>query len=286
MKKLNTILSFISLSVTSFLLVLLVFAWYTTNKSANVRKSIGMVSDVEDIVESIEYFNFKSVSGNQYTVRQYVKDTHGVNSDITQIRYYYNEALNEGAGQEVPNPATVANPDGYDGKFVMNEFDYLKQGFSKYLIKVTLKEDKIVSDLSFISTAEYFIGYTNDSASDGSVTDVSGLSMSSVVKFGVLTSTPTISSDFRTVTFEDDATYSHFEYTNNSNEYTGAISASSQTIAQNLVPASGTKLSIYILIDYNLDALNAFYGNNLSTSSDWETSPKFTELDFRIFIIG
>lgn len=41
MKKVNLILSVISLTVTSFLIVLIIFAWYATNKTANVSAGIG-----------------------------------------------------------------------------------------------------------------------------------------------------------------------------------------------------------------------------------------------------
>lgn len=41
MKKVNLILSFISLIVTSFLIVLMIFAWYATNKTARVTEAFG-----------------------------------------------------------------------------------------------------------------------------------------------------------------------------------------------------------------------------------------------------
>ena len=186
MKKFNTILSFASLVFTSFLLVFLIFAWYVTNKVASVTDGTGAVADLDELLDTAEYYNFQSVSGNVYTVRQYVKHTFGANEDRVQIRYYEND------GTQIAEPDTSLN-DGYDGEFKMNEFDYLKQGFSKYLIKLTLKEGKTLGHLQFLSTASYFIGFSNGSG-NGSVTSVSDLSMSSVIKFGVLTTTPTFGS--------------------------------------------------------------------------------------------
>ncbi len=281
MKKLNSILSIISLCITSFLLVLLVFAWYATNKVANVNDGVGSVADLDDIVDTVEYYNFKNASGTTYTVRQYVKQVYGANGDKTQLRYFNNE--NEGGGALTPPTDPML---GYDGKFQMNEFDYLKQGFSKYLIKITLKTGKSLSKVQFLSTAGYFIGYDSNGG-NGSVTTVSSLSMSSVIKFGYLTNNVSIAANHSTVTFTDNVSYQHFEYTNAGNEYTGAISVSKKDVVSSLSPANAqSQVTFYLLIDYNLEALNAFYGNNLSNSDSWVGSPQFNVLDFKIFILG
>lgn len=292
MKKFNTILSFASLVLTSFLLVFLLFAWYVTNKTASVTDATGSVADLEQLLDTAEYYNFQSVSGNVYTVRQYVKHTFGEHEERIQIRYYENN------GTQIENPNTGQNGvyDGYDGNFQMNEFDYLKQGFSKYLIKLTLKEGKTLGHLQFLSTASYFIGFSNGSG-NGSVTSVSDLSMSSVIKFGQLTTTPTFGANNSTVTITDgpsdnpnDANhYEHFEYTNNGYDYNGAITASKKTLVSNVPPDNeNDSVVIYLIVDYNVDALNAFYGYNLQTSSEWTnpTAPQFTNLDFKIFILG
>ncbi len=289
MKKLNTILSFASLAITSFLLVFLIFAWYATNKTASVEETTGRVADLDNVIDTVEYYNFESVSGNLYTVRQYVKHVYGSNSDKTQIRYYNNDGTVH----------TDHSETGYDGNFDMNEFDYLAQGYSKYLIKLTLIQGKSLGDLQFKSTASYFIGFNSDQNSNGGVTtdDLGSLSLSSVIKFGYLTTAPTIANDHSSVTItnvpsdnSNDANhYEHFEYTNNGNEYYGAITASTKTIASGLQPSNYTNNTVvaYILVDYNLAALNAFYGYNLSTQNNWgEATPQFSNLDFKIFILG
>ena len=251
-------------------------AWYAVNKTANVTAGTGSVADIDNIVDTVEYYNFKDYNSttNVYTVRQYVKHVFGQNEDWSQIRYFTNE-----------DAAASGTTENYDNHFEMNKFDYLKQGYSKYLVRITLKQDKALSDLQFLSTASYFIGYSSEGG-DGSTTDVSHLSMSSVIKFGLLTNTATIAANHSTVTFVDDASYQHFDYTHDNMEYNGAISTSRKTLASSQTPSEGGRLTFNVLIDYNLDALNAFYGNNLSTSGGWTTAPQFNVLDFKIFILG
>ena len=290
MKKLKILFNLITLALTTGLLVMITVAWYAVNKTASVTDGTGSVADIEKILDTAEYYNFQSVSNNVYTVKQYVKHAFGDNEDRTQIRYYENN------GTQIASPDTSGNQ-GYDGNFKMNEFDYLKQDVSKYLIKLTLKPGKSLGSLQFLSTASYFIGFSNGSG-DGSVTNVSGLSMSSVIKFGQLTTAPTIGNLHSTVTITNEPSddinvpnhYEHFDYTNNDGfEYHGAITTTKKTIVGGMTPATeNDSVVIYLLIDYNVDALNAFYGYNLSTSSRWSnpSAPQFTSLDFKIFLLG
>ena len=280
MKKFKIVFNLITVALTTGLLVIITLAWYVTNKQANVTPTMGSVADLDEVVDTVEYYNFKDYNSttNVYTVRQYVKHVFGQNEDWSQIRYFTNEDV-----------ATSGTTENYDNHFEMNKFDYLKQGYSKYLVRITLKQDKALSDLQFLSTASYFIGYSSEGG-DGSTTDVSHLSMSSVIKFGLLTNPTTIAANHSTVTFVDNASYQHFDYTHAVDEvemnYYGAISTSRKSIASSQTPTEGGRLTFNVLIDYNLDALNAFYGNNLSTSGDWPTAPQFNVLDFKIFILG
>ena len=289
MKKLKILFNLITLALTTGLLVMITVAWYAVNKTASVTDGTGSVADIEKILDTAEYYNFQSVNNNVYTVKQYVKHAFGDNEDRTQIRYYENN------GTQIANPNTTGNQ-GYDGNFKMNEFNYLKQDVSKYLIKLTLKPGKSLGGIQFLSTASYFIGFSNDGG-NGSVTDVSSLSMSSVIKFGQLTEAPIIANNHSTVTITNEPSddindpnhYEHFDYTHDDFEYTGAITTTKKTIVGGMTPAKETdSIVIYLLIDYNVDALNAFYGYNLSTSSKWEKprAPQFTSLDFKIFLLG
>lgn len=292
MKKFKIVFNLITVALTTGLLVIITLAWYVTNKQANVTPTMGSVADLDEVVDTVEYYNFKDYNSttNVYTVRQYVKHVFGQNEDWSQIRYFTNEDV-----------ATSGTTENYDNHFEMNKFDYLKQGYSKYLVRITLKQDKALSDLQFLSTASYFIGYSSEGG-DGSVPIVESLSMSSVIKFGLLTNTVTIAANHSTVTFVDNANYQHFDYTHAVDEvemnYYGAISTSRKSIASSQTPSEGGRLTFNVLIDYNLDALNAFYGNNLSTSDKWGTgevdgtnygrarAPQFNILDFKIFILG
>jgi hypothetical protein len=121
--------------------------------------------------------------------------------------------------------------------------------------------------------------------------------MSSVIKFGQLTTAPTIGNLHSTVTITNEPSddlnaqnhYEHFDYTHDGFEYTGAITTTKKTIVGGMTPATeNDSVVIYLLIDYNVDALNAFYGYNLSTSSRWSnpSAPQFTSLDFKIFLLG
>ena len=292
MKKFKLAFNLITLALTTGLLIMITVAWYAVNKTANVTAGTGSVADIDNIVQTVEYYNFKSAGDPDentkvvtYTTRQYVKYTFGMNETREQLRFYNNE-------DEIENPGAIISPaptqlTGYDGKFKMNEFDFLKQGLSKYLIRITLKEGKGFSSIQFSSYASYFIGYNSQSGGTGTVTDVSNLSLSSVVKFGKLTTTPTIAANHSTVSFADIAagSYKHFIYGGNENAYSNAITTSKQEVASSLSPSPGGQLVIDLLVDYNIDALNAFYGNNLSTSSSWATAPVFN-LDFRIIILG
>ena len=290
MKKLKIIFNLITLALTTGLLVMITVAWYAVNKQASVEAGTGSVADLDNIVETVEYYNFKSAgvpdentSVVTYTTRQYVKYTFGMNETREQLRFYNNEDDAENPGAIISPKPTVLT--GYDGKFKMNEFDFLHQGLSKYLIRITLKQDESLSSIQFVSNAAYFIGY-NQSGGNGIVTDVSSLSLSSVVKFGKIDSIDDIAEDHSTVQFNDSSvSYMHFIYNNSEEDYSNAITTSKQTVASSLAPAQGEKLVINLLVDYNINALNAFYGNNLSTSGNWTKSPVF-DLDFRILILG
>lgn len=71
MKKLNSILSIISLCITSFLLVLLVFAWYATNKTANVESSVGATAVGKNLYLSTTYSGDSSFVYDESTFDTY-----------------------------------------------------------------------------------------------------------------------------------------------------------------------------------------------------------------------
>ena len=288
MKKLNSILSIISLCITSFLLVLLVFAWYATNKTANVENATGSVADLDDIVSKIEYYNFRHYDADthEYQVNQYVLDD---KENLERYMYTF--------GYTNDNVlSSRSEPQGVSG-FSMVPYDYLKSSYTKYLIKITLKQGKSLSNIQLISTASYFIGFTGGANDNGIVDNahLSNLSMSSVVKFGCYAQTatlPTINSvstnsttyENALVTITENPNFEHFEYDHDGKDYYGAITTSKVSVDSGRTALSNENLEIYLVIDYNVDALNAFYGYNLG--STWTNVPNFDNLDFKIFILG
>lgn len=289
MKKLKLVFNLITLTLTTGLLVMITVAWYAVNKTANVIGGVGRIADMDKIIDTVEYYNFESVASDKqtYRVKNYVYTSFGSHPDQYQINFTYDNGHH-----------LISASDTQPVDFSMNPYDYLSKDITKYLIKITLLEGKGYSSLQFLSTSNYFIGFYNG-AGDGSVSSVDSLSMSSVIKFGCYDSNyPVISAsgghDNAEVVLTAEPTYSHFEYTNNSIEYYGAITAPKKTIGNGATPAnSSSQLELYILIDYNLDALNAFYSYNLATSGDWGTeghgqniAPQFITKDFTILILG
>lgn len=288
MKKLKIIFNLITLALTTGLLVMITVAWYAVNKQASVEAGTGSIADLDKIIDKVEYYNFESLAndGETYRVKSYVLTQFGDAPDQYQINFTYNDQ----------KQVTAETETGID--FHMIPYDYLSKDITKYLIKITLLPGKSYSSLQFRSTAGYFIGFNGSGNSDGSVEEVDSLSMSSVIKFGCYTSNyPTIQAnnghDNATVVLSAEPTYDNFEYTNNSTEYYGAITAPTKVISTGPNVAPENPLELYILIDYNLDALNAFYSYNLATFNDWGTeghgshsAPQFITKDFTIFILG
>lgn len=301
MKKLKIIFNLITLALTTGLLVMITVAWYAVNKQASVEAGAGSIADLDKIIDKVEYYNFESLAddGHTYRVKNYVLTQFGEHPDQFQKNYTYND------DHEVTNVARTGI------NFHMNPYDYLSKDITKYLIKITLLPGKSYSSLQFRSTAGYFIGFNASNDSDGSVESVDSLSMSSVIQFGCYSSSfPTVpdlshdevaDDDDPEVVIAQEPTYNHFEYTyeytqggtNYSIEYYGAITAPTKVISTGPNVAPENPLELYILIDYNLDALNAFYSYNLATFNDWGTeghgshsAPQFITKDFTIFILG
>jgi len=298
LKKLNSILSIISLCITSFLLVLLVFAWYATNKQANVNDGVGSVADLDQIVENVFYYRFKNVEENS--------------TDKTKNDYTIDSLTSSSA-----NEALTMNKYGDDENPKPTE----------YLICIKLKEGKGYSSLQFISSAAYFIGFENggngvikNTTSGGeTIYGNENLSLSSVLKFAYVGSTkvnkdPENAMNDTTyiatnaangiVTLPKSINYTNFEYTHDvtigENTYTysyyGGITNSKITMdsitSLEKAGEQGKNIYIYLLLNYNVEAINNFYGYNLGNESilyqaaPAPTFPMFNKKDFQIFILG
>ncbi len=263
MKKLNSILSIISLCITSFLLVLLVFAWYATNKTANVENATGSVASLPGLVEQVDYYNFNAKVGNDYTVETHIQDS---------------------------------------GTCNMQKYDFPATKPTIYYIRIQLKQNTAINQIRFISSATGFVGFTSrtypDPVNAGSTitrNDTNGvllgdnkfLSLSSAIKFtylGTTTSATTyVSGNTGTFSNLDSLTWKSFEYGSN-----GSITVSSINMLTDTIVASNNTQYIHLLLDYNVSALNEFYGNNLTNQDILNTDggPSFTNKDFTIYLLG
>ena len=294
MKKRKILFNLITLALTTGLLVMITVAWYAVNQKASVEAGTGSVADLDNIVDTVEYYNFignyKEGNNTVYKVKNYVYKEFGDNPDEFQIDFTYDG-----------NKALTGETDAERIQFSMNEYDFLTKDVSKYLIKIKLLPGKSLSNLQFISTATYFIGFSSNPDSDGSLDNVDSLSMSSIIEFGCFEGeqVPTIRSSLDTssnelenaeVIINNTPTMNHFEFGTGVNEYSGAITTSKKTIT----PANASTLTeFYLLIDYNEDAINAFFSYNLQSRDDWgseghgtHTAPQFNIQDFKIFLLG
>ena len=302
MKKFNTILSFTSLVFTSFLLVFLIFAWYATNKTANVNNAVGSVADIDNIVEEVRYYKFiKKASGENtyYNIDSYVISD---NTGLLKKKVNYSDEDHT----TYTNTTVVTN----DTTLTMNKYDELNRLPSYYFIRIKLKKNEGISSLSFYSTASHFIGFDSN-GTKGVISNNKNLSLSSVIRYRLLgtasisgdsiaNSDSYISNNGYQVSFtpefapEDNSNnWHHFEYTNQVNSvthyYYGGITQSKVQLNNSaLAPDTDESLYIYLLLDYNSDAISNFYGYNLGNDSilNADNGPEFSKKDFEIFLLG
>jgi hypothetical protein len=55
------------------------------------------------------------------------------------------------------------------------------------------------------------------------------------------------------------------------------------------VPSTNAPVYIHLLLDYNVDHLNEFYGNNLSNQDALmynNSTPEFTNTDYKIYLLS
>ena len=76
MKKLKILFNLITLALTTGLLVMITVAWYAVNQKASVEAGTGSVADLDNIVDTVEYYNFignyKEGNNTVYKVKNYV----------------------------------------------------------------------------------------------------------------------------------------------------------------------------------------------------------------------
>lgn len=174
-RKINLILSLISLFVTSFVLIFVMFAWYVTNSKATVNGINGRIMDKIDIVDDYEIYAFSAVTKNNNGTSTYTLE------ELDEFRY---------------------DPD----------FDKTP---SAILIKINFIDPAVnLTKFEIEDSSSYFPGYSATKTS-GWIDSNSNLSLSSVIKFSLLSNVSfsggTPNPNGGTVTFND-PTYSRFQF--------------------------------------------------------------------------
>ena len=265
MKKLKIIFNLITLALTTGLLVMITLAWYAVNKQASVEAGTGAVANLPGLVEQVDYYNFGSVNGNNYTIETHIKDTG--TCDMQQYREKFD-----------PNYKPTV-----------------------YLIRIKIKTNTAISSLRFISSATHFVGFGNRTYVDSNVntvtrddhdgildTDNLHLSLSSAVKFTLLSVSTSensvVNGSTATFTYPADSSWKEFKYGTD-----GSITTSTVEALTDPIEADASYQYIHLLLDYNVDYLNELYGNNLTNQDALmynNGAPQFTNKDFIIYLLG
>lgn len=138
-----------------------------------------------------------------------------------------------------------------------------------------------LTKLSSNSSSKYFPGFS-DSSTSGYITDSENLSLSSVVKYTVVqnvsfSSGATTSSG--TVSFTTPSSYLNYSY----NDSTGVIS----NPVVDLIDSSLYSItSIYILLDFNQEAFDKLFSNNIGNVIIDEADQLEYNRDFKFQILG
>ena len=242
MKKLKLAFNLITLALTTGLLIMITLAWYAVNKTANVTAGTGMVAEQSKLVDQVDYYKFESKSENVYTI---------------------------GSGNHITNTGTLN----------MNSYSYGAAAPTIYYIRIKLKNDVAINQVRFISSATQFVGFgtrvypdienpgSNISCNDSNgviVTSNEYLSLSSAIRFAYLGCSGAnqyVNAAGTTATFASNIesyTWNCFEYSSS-----GAITASSIDVLSSNISSNGDRY-IHLLLDYDINHLNEFYGNNLA----------------------
>ena len=242
MRKVHMYLSIISLFVTSLVLVMLVFGWYVTNDKATVSGINGSIMEKNDIVVSHEIYGFSEVVQNSGGTITYELE------DFDEFRY---------------------DPD----------FD---KSPTAILIKVNFVSPAVnLKKFTIEDYSSYFPGYSSSSTT-GWITSSSGLSLSSVIKFALLSNvsfsggTPNTSGG--TVTFNT-PTYSSFSF----NDNTGLITSRSHALISGDV---NNVTNMYVIIDFDSESFEKLCSNNIGNTVFESVGELSYTTDFKFQIEG
>lgn len=161
------IMNFITLSLTAFLLVCIVTAWYVTNTTASVNGIIGSTADVDGITLNVKTYSLSASDNNMYEYKidsLYTADSMSeygdIDVDITavllEIEYIFSKETNKSY------PLTLETNMSEAG--CLNEFDSINNTGVSYLSNATRfyvceKVDSYIDlegeELSFVDNDDY-----------------------------------------------------------------------------------------------------------------------------------
>lgn len=254
MKKM--ILNIITLSVTTFLLVITLLAWYTSNKEVKASGIIVQTASRRDLHTTVKIYSFSKRTGDVFTIDSDIPTT----GETIVMRYDPNVALD----QSKPSLKLI-------------EIDFLENGVNLF-------------DLTVLGETSYFAGY-NNVVNPGWVTTAelnSGLPLSSVVNFKLFDSVVFDDDDLPTsVTFSGFDSYTYMDFADSNDD--GLLDETKIDLLEGNDRNNITK--IFILLDFNQESMEKLFSNNLGNEDMeeilYDDSKNLTfRLDFKFLITG
>lgn len=234
--------SIISMILTSVLLVFVVLAWYVTNKEATASGINGMIADLSELVDSVDYYliDGKQVSGTSttFTIGQKVQPTQN-------------------------KPTIDMGP--YDAMDAIST--------PQCLMAIRLNSDASVSKIHIDATAD------REETTDAPRLTLTGNALSFVIAMYIPT---TVSEANKTLTVDTTKMLSFAVENTNSDridyDFLNNISLG------DITPMNNT---VYILFDYNTDAIEYIYSENIGNSVlDSDEQNIEYNCDFRFWVKG
>ena len=231
------ILNLITLTITSVLLIVTMFSWYVSNKEVTASGITGKTVAYSPLVKSVNIYSFSKREGNVFTIDGEPE----LDDDGIVMAYNPNYALD-----------TTIKP-----SLKLIELELLDGG-------VDLEQIKISTSIT------HFIGYnhSNHWVTDADV--LSGLSLSSVIKFLALDSSEVVfnndNDNNKKITFTNYNSYNYNSYTfdDSATENVGKIDDKNINLL-NEIKRGITK--IYILVDFNDEYIDKLFSANLGNSA-------------------
>ena len=249
----------ITLTLTSFLLILTIYSWYVSNREVSANGISGHTVEPTPIVQNVIIHNFSAKNNNVYTL-----DEHPTMDETKFVMEY--------------NPNSALDPT-IKPSLKLFELQLISTGVD-------------LNQINIQTTISKFIGYGNDHNWVSQAEINSGLSLSSVLKFKVLytnqvefieNNTKIRFNNFGTETF-DNYTYDEYVF----NDSNGSIDSN----YKKLLKENQTNITkIYILVDFDDDYIDRLFslniGNKIMEDVLYDDEKDLTfKCDFKFIVIG